>query len=145
VIHPQLYIPEPLEFEYETSPAAGAGFTVTSPGKQGWVLVSVVGQIVTDGNAANRGITVDVDDGNGVNVVSNGVGGVVVASTTATFSFNPYLGPSAGNVANQIFGGLMPVNVLPGQKLEVNVKNIQVGDQLSGIVLGFLRPPTSSS
>lgn len=144
-MHPQLFIPEPLELVYPDTPAAGASFSLTSPGKQGWQLVSVAFRLVTDATVQTRFATVDYEDANGLLFASNGGQGGVAAGTTAFYSFNANRASSEGSAGNQIFAPLFPVQFMPSQKLQINVLNIGVADQLSRIVLGFIRTLESSS
>jgi hypothetical protein len=142
---PQKYAPRPLELVPGTSPAAGANFSLTSPGRPGWKLVAVLFRLVTDANAANRSVTVDYDDGNGSLFVSNGIQGVVTASTTALFCFTSGRTVSEANVNNQVFAPLQPAEFMGGQKLQVNVLNKQAGDQLDRVVLVFERQEYAAS
>lgn len=144
-MHPQLFIPEPLELVYGASPAAGASFSLTSPGQQGWQLVTVSFRLVTSATVATRYVTVDYDDGNGSLFVSNGFAGGITASTTAFCSFNADRGSSEGNAGNQLFAPLFRVQMQAGQKVQINVLNIDATDQLSRIVLGFIRTLESAS
>ena len=142
---PQKYAPRPLEIVYGTSPAAGANFSQTSPGRPGWVLVAVLFRLVTDANVADRAVTVEYDDGNGQLFGQNGIGAVVAASTTETFAFQANVGQAAWNTGGQAFAPLFPVAFLPGQLLKITVANKQAGDQLDRIVLVFERPEYAAS
>jgi hypothetical protein len=139
VARPQKYDPEPLEVVLGTAPAAGDNFSLTSPGRAGWLLLAVTFRLVTDGNAANRAVTVDYDDGNGALIASNGFGAVIAASTTELFAFQANVGQAAWNTAGQAFAPLLPAEFQGGQKLQINVLNKQAGDQLDRIVLTFQR------
>jgi hypothetical protein len=136
---PQKYAPTPLEIVKGDTPAAGANFSLTSPGRPGWKLVAVLFRLVTDANVANRSVTVDCDDGNGTLFLSNGIQGVVTANTTALFSFAAGRAISEANVNNQVFAPLQPAEFMGGQKLQINVLNKQAGDQLDRVVLVFER------
>ena len=136
---PQKYDPEPLEIVYGDKPAAGSSFSVTTPGRPGWLLLAVTFRLVTDANVADRAVTVDYDDGNGSLFGSNGFGAVVQASTTEVFAFAANVGQAAWNTQGQAFVPLLPVEFQGGQKLQVNVKNVQATDQLDRIVITFLR------
>jgi hypothetical protein len=136
---PQKYAPRPLEIVLGDKPAAGAGFTLTSPGRPGWRLVAVTFRLVTDANAANRSVTVDYDDGNGSLFGSNGMQGLVTANTTALFSFDRQRTVSEANTNSQVFAPLLPVEFQGGQKLQINVLNKQATDQLDRVVLVFER------
>jgi hypothetical protein len=139
VARPQKYDPQPLEVVLGDKPAAGASFELTTPGRPGWLLVAVTFRLVTDANVADRGITVDYDDGNGSLFGSNGVGFVVAATTTELFAFQANVGQAAWNTKGQAFAPLLPVEFQGGQKLQINVLSIQAGDQLDRIVMTFLR------
>jgi hypothetical protein len=136
---PQKYAPRPLEIVLGDKPAAGASFSLTSPGRPGWRLIGATFRLVTDANVADRAVTVDYDDGNGSLFGSNGFGAVVQASTTELFSFQANIGQAAWNTRGQAFVPLMPVEIMGGQKLQINVLGVQVGDQLDRIVLVFER------
>lgn len=136
---PQKYSPRPLEIVPQTAPAAGANFSATSPGRLGWRLVGLLFRLVTDANVASRSVTVDYDDGNGTVFVSNGMQGVVTASTTARFAFDCERTVSEANANNQVFAPLRAIEFMPGQKLQINVLNKQAGDQLDQIVSVFER------
>jgi hypothetical protein len=139
VARPQKYDPEPLEIVLGDAPAAGASFSLTSPGRAGWLLIAVTFRLVTDANVADRAVTVDYDDGNGSLMASNGFGAVVAASTTELFAFQANIGQAAWNTRGQAFAPLLPAEFQGGQKLKINVLGIQVGDQLDRIVMTFLR------
>jgi hypothetical protein len=136
---PQKYDPEPLEIVRGDAPAAGANFSLTTPGRAGWLLIAVLFRLVTDANVADRAVTVDYDDGNGSLFGSNGFGAVVAASTTELFAFQANVGQAAWNTAGQAFVPLLPVEFQGGQKLQINVLNVQATDQLDHIVMAFLR------
>lgn len=136
---PQKYAPRPLEILPGTAPSAGQSFSLTSPGRPGWRLIGVLFRLVTSATVADRAVTVDYDDGNGTLFGSNGFGAVVQASTTELFAFQANIGQAAWNTAGQAFIPLMPVEFLGGQKLQINVANVQAGDQLDRIVLTFER------
>ncbi len=136
---PQKYDPEPLEVVLGTAPAAGANFELVTPGRPGWLLLAVTFRLVTDANVADRGVTVDYDDGNGSLFGSNGLQPVVAATTTELYSFQANRGQSEWNSKGQAFSPLMPVEFQGGQKLQINVLSKQAGDQLDRIVMTFLR------
>lgn len=129
----------PLVVVNGVTPAAGANFSLTWGVSEDWWLYAVTFRLVTDANAANRSPTVDVDDGNGHLLTSNGIQGLTTANTTAIFSFQANRGQSEGNTNLQAFAPLLPVILEPSQALQINVLNKQAGDQLDRIVCTFLR------
>lgn len=139
VARPQKFDPEPLEVVLGTAPAAGANFELVTPGRPGWLLVAVTFRLVTDANVADRGVTVDYDDGNGSLFGSNGFGAVVQATTTQLFAFQANVGQAAWNTKGQTFAPLLPVEFQGGQKLQINVLAKQATDQLDKIVMAFIR------
>jgi hypothetical protein len=139
VARPQKYDPEPLEIVLGTTPAAGASYSLTSPGRPGWLLLAVTFRLVTDANVADRAVTVDYDDGNGSLMASNGFGAVVAASTTELFAFQANIGQAAWNTRGQAFAPLLPAEFQGGQKLQINVLGVQATDQLDRIVMTFQR------
>jgi hypothetical protein len=145
VARPQKYAPRPIEVVYGDTPSAGANFSLTSPGRLGWRLLAVTFRLVTDANVADRAVTVDYDDGNGKLFSRNGFGAVVQASTTEDFAFQANMGQAAWNTAGQAFCPLLPVEFQGGQKVQINVANIQVTDALSRIVLAFERQTYAAS
>jgi hypothetical protein len=147
--HPQSrqrqYQPRPLEILLGAQPAAGANFSLTSPGELGWRLTAVTFRLTADANAANRAVTVDYDNGNGQLFGSNGLAAVFTANQVPVLSFQANIGAAVSNTALQAFAPLLPVEFARGQKLQINVLNKQAGDQLDRIVIVFERQPYSSS
>jgi hypothetical protein len=135
----------PLVVVLGDKPAAGANFSMTWGVQEHWWLYAVTFRLVTDANAANRSPTVDVDDGAGHLLTSNGIQGLTTANTTAIFSFQSNRGTSEGNTNLQAFAPLLPVRLEPSQLLQINVLNKQAGDQLDRIVLTFLRHGSRAS
>lgn len=129
------------ELVYGAQPAAAAGFTLTNPGRLGWRLVGACFRFVTDANAANRYLSVDYNDGNGLYAARNPFPQAVTLSTTAEMSFQADRGSADWNANNFAAVPLQAFFFSPGQKLEINVTNAQAGDQLSRIVLVFERFP----
>lgn len=130
------------EIQYGTQPAAGASFSLTVPGAFDTRLLSITYRLVTDANAANRAVTVDYDDGNGQLFAREGAGLVVTANTTQDFAGNVGRGVAEWAANTIVFHPLAESILEGGQKIQINVANIQVGDQLSRIVLKLERFPS---
>lgn len=139
------YEPVPLEVVQGTAPAAGSGFAVTNPGRAGWILVAVLFRLVASAAVANRVVTVDYDDGNGLHFLSHAANALVTAGQTRDHVFSAAIGSAYSNGGNDLFAPLFPWLSDPGRALQINVANMDVADQLSNIVLVFARPPTASS
>jgi hypothetical protein len=116
------------------TPAAGAGFVYTV--SQYWeVSDSLAFRLVTDANAANRQVTVNVNDGGGVLLASFSAAAVQTAGLTRDYVFLPNLnapsGPTVGIYYNPWYQGLLQ----PGFNITCTVGAVQVGDQISRIRL----------
>lgn len=129
------------EVVYGTQPAAGGGFSLTNPGRIGWLLLGVTFRLVTDANAANRFVRVEADDGSGTIYSRNGFAQAVTAGTTAFFTFQGSRGSSDWNANNEAYLPLQPLLFAPGHKLLISIAGVQAGDQLSQIALMFERFP----
>jgi hypothetical protein len=115
-------------------PAAGGGFTYTV--QSYWeVSDSLAFRLVTDGNAANRQVTVNVNDGGGVLLASFSAAAVQIASLTRDYVFLPNLnapsGPTVGIYYNPWYQGLLQ----PGFNITCVIGAVQAGDQISRIRL----------
>lgn len=120
------------------SPAAGANLEVTSTGGFFWLLRSLVFDLTTDANVADRLAVLETTDGSNV-YWRAAAGEVQAASLTHQYSAFPGADGSltAGTVRGiplDAFGLVIP----PGHILRTDVDNIQVGDQLSAIALHVL-------
>ena len=113
------------------NPAAGANATRTFDGYGLRRLLSLVFTLTTDGNAANRYVTVEYQgkDGNAFAVAAAGV--TVSASSTQRFAGSAFRGEAEWATNTDVLFPLIPVLVFPGDTLTIVVANIQVGDQLS--------------
>jgi hypothetical protein len=112
-------------------PAAGAGFTYTV-GATYWERISSLAfTLVSDGNAANRQVTVTVKDSEPVALATVAAGGVQAASLTRTYSFVWNVG-TANALAGTAFVAQAPFLIMQtGFQVVVSIANVQVGDQLS--------------
>jgi hypothetical protein len=123
-------------------PAAGASFSLTIAGVFAARLLALTYRLVTDANPANRAVTLDYDDGNGSLFAREGAGLVVTASTTQDFAGQHRRGVAEWAANTIVFHPVPAVILHQGQKLQLNVANIQAGDQLSRIVLRLERFPS---
>jgi len=123
------------EHLYPASPAAGANFSLALVSEYETRLRAILFTLVTDGNAANRAVTVDYADNAGRVVCSNGFGAVVVASTTQVCCGKAALGVSDFAAGTTVFFPIEPLFLDGGHAIQINVASKQAGDQLSAIVL----------
>lgn len=105
-------------------------------------LVSARFRLVTDNNAANRFVTVDVQDGNGNTILSQGNLSSVVASKTADYFYGRKQGLAQDAASVVLFAPLDDFFIEPGRLVQITIANVQAGDQLSRIFLGYERFPT---
>lgn len=121
------------EYVVGDSPAAGANFTQLIEGRYHTRLVSLFVRLVTDANAANRTLRLELLDGqsNVFDVAGNPV--TYPASSTEDYSFSAYQAQGEWEVAATNLVPLHPVLLPPTFSFRIAVTNIQVGDQLSRI------------
>lgn len=128
------FAPETIRRENVTNPAAGADFVLTVPGGRIWRLLSLRAQLLTDANAANRNVTLRVDDGNG-DFAHYPFNTTHAASIDRRYCW--VWGPTSAFEASGSSGNLVQPGpqflLLPGWRLEVVTGNVQAGDQWSAI------------
>lgn len=127
-------------------PAAGASYSVQLDGRYWWRLHTGNFTLSTDANAANRVVTVQVGLADTVAFVLGHMPVEITASTTnQRFDGSVRTSYPSWNPGSDVLFGLSDFPILGGRTLTINVANVQVGDQLSNIVLGFWRLPTNES
>lgn len=120
------------------NPAAGERGRITVPSGQTWELYQVNWQLITDANVADRHISVEfysITDA----YVDFYAPAVTPASTTVSFFFGRGVTAFAAPGAQQVFGFPVGYLLTPGTLIDLNVENIQVGDQVSGINYTYRR------
>lgn len=117
----------------ETAPAAGASFTTSVVGNYQERLLTVWVRLVTDGNAANREVVLEFQDGSGNTYAMCGAATTVPASSTYDYSFSVWQGTDTFPVNTGILVPLAPIIQLPTYKWKLTVVNVQATDALSRI------------
>ena len=120
-------------------PAAGTNFTATCPTNAHWKINSVSFLVVTDANAANRVLSIVIDDG--TSAFWTAVSGTTQTATQSTvYAIGPGASPRAFTPATgalrQYIELPIGLEIFEGGRIRSAITNIQVGDQVSGIVLG---------
>jgi len=119
-----------------TTPAAGAQFSLTVPAGVTWILNSVRAQLVTSAVVANRTPDLQVKDASG-NIVMDAVAGTSqTASATDAWVWGPGLFTSTTLRQSDSVGIPTGMRLNAGWVLQMNVFNMDVGDQWSQIVFG---------
>jgi len=124
------------------SGSPGAQVTITVPAGKKWNIKSIMFQLATDANAANRTAFLQYQNAAGA-AIGQAVSGVVqTAALTYTYVFAPgiptftILGP--GNTVdiaiNEGFLG-------PGMKIAISALNLQAGDVFNGVLLNVVEYP----
>lgn len=114
-----------------TSPAAGAGFTITVNSRYWERASSLAFRLVSDGNAANRQVRLTVNDGDGVPLASIPTAAVQAASLTRDYYFLPNVNAASGPV-DGVFLSPLPIFFLqPTWTLVVSIASVQATDQVS--------------
>jgi hypothetical protein len=122
-----------------TTPAVASGFSLTLSGEYVTLPLAVLFTFVTDANVANRSVRLEYDDGNGTVFWSDGSGAVVQAGTTSRWRFSSERTGADWDQNNFVFAPLPNLPLYGGQKLQINLTNVQAGDQLSAIILTLRR------
>lgn len=128
------------------NPAAGASFSFPLDGRYWWRLQAVTFTLTTDSNAANRYVSVQVPlVGPGILVL--GAAAVVVTASTTNQRYAGAVdrGDSEWNTGTDILFPLQDFPLLGGRSVNINIANVQVGDQLSAISMAWWRLPTKKS
>lgn len=121
------------------NPAAGAGFSLTIDPRWRWRLLSAVFTLTTDANAANRYVTVEYQESDGVTFMADGAAVVVTASSTQRFVGQVDRGVGEWAANTDVFFPLTPVYLDGGTLVKITVGGIQVTDTLTGIRFVFNR------
>src|SRR5262249_582497 len=116
-------------------PAAGAGFSYTDSVSEYWMLRSLCFQILTDANAANRIVFMDLIDPANVKLGRFSTGFNQTATTTTVYTFGTDIGAYGANGAASLGSPVAKLWLHPGSKLTVGITNVQAGDQVSAINL----------
>jgi hypothetical protein len=122
------------------NPAAGAGLVYRL--NSNWLFrpLSVRFAVTTDANVANRFVTLDYCDSEGNVYVRNAAGLVLTASTTAqVFDFNAQRTVAEWATNTDILAPLADMFLPGGWQIQVNLSNIQAGDQIASARLYFER------
>lgn len=115
------------------SPAVATGFTI-NVGNAYWELGdSLSFQIVTDSNAANRVVTLTVNDGAGVALATITANAALTASKTGLFTFLGTQTSSQGATDGPFTAPFPQVWLQPTYSIVVAFTNAQAGDQVSNV------------
>lgn len=131
-----------FELKPVAQPAAGANASDTIDGRWLSRLISVSFRLVTDANVANRFVSCDIQDGNGGLVIMQGNFTSVVAGKTAVYSYGRKQDNTQDATGLFLTAALDDFFLEPGRVVVLNIHGVQVGDQLSRIILGYERFPT---
>lgn len=124
-----------------TTPAAGANFSYILPAGYHYKLDALRFKIITDANVANRSIML-MFYRTGAPVLYYSSTLLVAEGFTRYFSMWAGLNTIDRSSFSQNVCSLpAQIYLSPPEKIESDIKNIQVGDQLSEIVLTFRRWP----
>jgi hypothetical protein len=146
--HPAYVAPisvEPAQTEVirQASPAAGVAFTFALEGRWFVRLAAISFRLVTDANAANRVVSVNIEDPLG-NVLATTTAALTQAATkTVDYTFLAGVGVVASITDVIALGPLPQVLARPTDVIAVRPSNIQVGDALTRVVTWIERYPSS--
>lgn len=119
-----------------TTPAAGAAASYTIPGQYWLRVVAARLNLTTDGNAANRFVSLDYVSGRGTTYARNAAAVVVTASTTnQKYEWLRNRASSEWAANTPVLIPLLDEWLPPSWVVKFAVDNVQVGDQISGLSL----------
>ena len=113
------------------NPAAGASYSVVLDSRYVWRVKHAVFTLTTDGNAANRYVTVQYLAADTNPLWVNGASVTVSANSTQRFVGSTDRGVAEWNTNTDVFFPLDKALLYDGGTFKVNVGNIQVGDTLT--------------
>jgi hypothetical protein len=113
------------------NPAAGASFSLNLSGKYRHRLTHALWTLTTDGNAANRYVTLQLLGGDTNPVWINAAAVTVSANSTQRFVGDINRGNSEWATNTDVLFPLSPMFLDGGLTLKINVGGIQVGDTLT--------------
>lgn len=126
-------------------PAAGAQATFPVPGQYGVRVLAARATVATDGNAANRLVSLDYVTPNGVVRVRNTPAVVWTANTSAqAFIWNSGWNVSEWATNTPVMVPVLPLLLPPTWLIRFAIDSIQVGDQLSSLSLVVEKVPTGA-
>lgn len=125
-------------------PAAGAEATVTVPAGETWELESFRVTLVTSAVAANRRVTLVIDDG--TNILAEIVAGLdQIASQTITYSYTADAGyETTATRSGVIQQGIPRMLLAAGYRIRTITDNIDVGDNYGAPVVGYRKTTTAA-
>lgn len=125
-----------------TAPSAGANGQYKVTGQRGLMVLAARAVLTTDSNAANRFISIDYVNSNGVTWVRNPVEVVQIASATSVaYEWNYAWGNSLATANTVNIAPILPLPLDAGMVVQFTVANKQVGDQLASLSLTVLSLP----
>jgi hypothetical protein len=145
LLAPYISAQHALDIQHGPDPAAGAAFSFDYPQNRVVVPLSLTFKFVTDANVANRTVRIEYDDGRGTPFYREVMGAVQAAATTAFYSAAVNRGAADLDTNDFAALPLLAVPLVIGQALQINVTNIQAGDQISQVVMLFARLPLDES
>ena len=125
-------------------PAAGATYTRAVPGQTWERYVAVSFTLTTSAVVANRQAQLRLLDEDDAIIASISASGTVVAGSTLRARCAVGLGYADNNASGHTDQGMWDVLAPSGWKLNINVTGMDVGDQLSSIVILAQRLPTDA-
>lgn len=112
------------------APAADTGITITPDNGRAWQIMSIRQSLVTSSHAANRNVTLTLNDGN-VDLWSIPSTAVQAASLTVIYSWIADYWPVNTTISGgRLAVGIPPAILLPDWTLKVGFVNDDTADQL---------------
>lgn len=123
-------------------PAAGANFTLALDSRWVWRVTGCVFTLTTSAVAANRYVTLEYAENDGVSNTVNAAGVVVLAGSTQRFAGSMFRGVAEWNTGSDVLFPLFPKYLYGGSTVSILVASIQAADTLTAIRFVVDRFPT---
>jgi hypothetical protein len=124
------------------SPAAGSSYRYTVPGQHVLYPLSVMCRLATDATVADRALTVEYQDADGVRYCVAGAPVTLAASQTQSFCWQPQAGGVAWPVEDVAISPLPQTMIYPAHSLVIKLSNGGPADQLDRVRLAVALYPT---
>jgi hypothetical protein len=122
------------------NPAAGSGFTITTPGQYHSFLIVAFFRLVATAVVNSRVPVIELRDSGGNVVAAGAFVGAQTANTTWEYCYAPdYIGSASGSQSSLNMGVLPKIWLPPSWQVNMRVNAIDAGDQLQRIRLTFIR------
>lgn len=126
---------------YGIDPLAGHDYIFNVPGSVSMWPLSVLCTLTTSSHIAERTVTLEYRDGDGVRYLAAGVNATLPASQTQAFCWQPSAGVGSWPVADVAIAPLPQQFIYSPHALAIHIGNADTADQITAVrISGWLYP-----